>query len=93
VLVIAAPAGAQASAAQAGPVHPPFPSSTPLFLHFVAFRSRRGLRLPKVHPSTTHHPSGASKMITAFFMFVTVGLFAAIVIQVAESVSTARAFA
>ena len=32
-------------------------------------------------------------MITAFFMFVTVGLFAAIVIQVAESVAKARAFA
>ncbi len=32
-------------------------------------------------------------MITAFFAFVTIGLFAAIAIQVAESVSSVRAFA
>ena len=32
-------------------------------------------------------------MITAFFVFVTVGLFASIALQVAESVSNARAFA
>ena len=32
-------------------------------------------------------------MITAFFMFTAVGLFASIAIQVAESVTTARAFA
>ena len=32
-------------------------------------------------------------MITAFFAFVTVGLFIAIAAQVAESVSSTRAFA
>lgn len=32
-------------------------------------------------------------MITFFFAFVTVGLFAAIAVQVAESVSSTRAFA
>jgi hypothetical protein len=32
-------------------------------------------------------------MITAFFMFVSVGLFAAIAAQVAETVSSTRAFA
>ena len=32
-------------------------------------------------------------MITAFFAFVTIGLFAAIAINVVESVTTARAFA
>ena len=32
-------------------------------------------------------------MITAFFAFVTVGLFTAIAAQVAESVSSTRAFA
>ena len=32
-------------------------------------------------------------MITAFFAFVTLGLFASIAIQVAESVSSARVFA
>jgi hypothetical protein len=32
-------------------------------------------------------------MITAFFMFVSAGLFIAIAAQVAESVATARAFA
>ena len=32
-------------------------------------------------------------MITAFFAFVTVALFAAIAAQVAESVSSARAYA
>ena len=32
-------------------------------------------------------------MITAFFTFVTIGLFAIIVAQVAASVSTTRAFA
>jgi hypothetical protein len=31
-------------------------------------------------------------MITAFFAFVTIGLFAAIAAQVVESVSNARAF-
>ena len=32
-------------------------------------------------------------MITAYFAFVTVGLFAAIVVQVVASVSSTRAFA
>jgi len=32
-------------------------------------------------------------MLTAFFAFVTIGLFASIVVQVAESVANVRAYA
>ena len=63
------------------------------FLRFVAFRSRRGARAPKVHPSTTHHLTGSHKMITFFFAFVMVTTFVAVAAGVAESVLSTRSFA
>jgi len=60
--------------------------------HFVAFRSRAGAANPKVAPSQ-RNTDRSRKMITAFFFFVTTAFFAAVVANVAESVTSARAFA
>lgn len=58
----------------------------------LSARSGGGGCLQWVH-RTTLHPIRSPQMITAYFVFVTVGFFVAIAASVAESVTTTRAFA
>src|SRR6188768_567216 len=60
-------------------IWPRFWRLAPRFLHFVACPSRLGGQLPKVAPSTNATHQGATQMITAFFAYVTVSFFAAII--------------
>ena len=62
------------------------------FLHFVAFPSRGKEAAPTVAP-TQRTNDKEPKMITAFFIFVTTAFFAAVVANVAETVTSTRAFA
>ena len=62
--------------------------SVPRFLQFVAFGSPQSRRLPKVG-SIEQRPTPEPDMITAYFTFVTVAFFAAIVANVAASVAGA----
>ena len=66
----------------------------PGFLQFVACPSRGASRLPKVGSSNKQHPPKEQRqMITAFFAFVTVAFFVAVVANVAETVASSRSFA